>query len=156
MNILFVCSSNICRSPYCEYVFRRMVQNDPVLSQKITGISSSAVFNRSFVIHPKAVKALEREGFTKAQAKAHRPSFKWDARDRFEQADVIIGMTKSNKPFVPAKYKDKFTTLSEAATGHYEIIPDPYLYRDMDRYYAAMDKIKEYLELYAQKLRSEK
>ena len=45
MKILFVCSSNICRSPYCEYVFKRMVQSDPRLAQKVTWIRSAAVFN---------------------------------------------------------------------------------------------------------------
>ena len=35
MNLLFVCSSNVCRSPYCEYMFRRMAEEDPVTAGKI-------------------------------------------------------------------------------------------------------------------------
>lgn len=50
MKILFVCSSNVCRSPYAEYVFRRMVEQSPVLSAAGITVSSSAVFNKSKVI----------------------------------------------------------------------------------------------------------
>ena len=67
MKILFVCMSNICRSPYCEYVFRRIADNDGVLSKNITWIKSAAVFNKSFHINSKAKTALLREGFTEEE-----------------------------------------------------------------------------------------
>lgn len=47
MKILFICMSNICRSPYCEYVFRKTVEEDSVLSHNVEWVKSSAVFNRS-------------------------------------------------------------------------------------------------------------
>ena len=34
-NVLFVCSSNVCRSPYCEFMLRRMIENDSVLKGKV-------------------------------------------------------------------------------------------------------------------------
>ena len=51
--VLFVCSSNVCRSPYCEFMLRRMVENDDDLRGKVD-VCSSAVFNRSKSIFPKA------------------------------------------------------------------------------------------------------
>ena len=63
MNLLFVCSSNVCRSPYCEYMFRRMAEEDPVTAGKIH-VSSSAVLNQMKAIDPKTRAALVREGFT--------------------------------------------------------------------------------------------
>ena len=47
MKILFVCSSNVCRSPFAEFVFRRLVQQSPILSSAGIEGGSSAVFNRS-------------------------------------------------------------------------------------------------------------
>lgn len=148
--------SNICRSPYCEYVFERIVRNDEILKENIEWIKSSAVFNKSFHINSKAKAALLREGFDEEEIDRHVPSFKYGfGRKYFEEADIIIGMTRSNKVFLPLKYHKKFRLLSELATGEYTPIPDPVLIKDQDEYHKAMDKIKEYLEKYAQVLRKE-
>ena len=154
MKILFICMSNICRSPYCEYVFKRIVQGDGVLSENIEWIRSAAVFNKSFHINSKAKTALLREGFSEAEIDAHVPLFKYGkGRKLFKEADIIIGMTWSNKVFLPLRYHKKFALLSELATGSYVAIPDPVLIKDQDKYHKAMDKIKEYLQDYAQILK---
>lgn len=114
-NVLFACSSNVCRSPYCEFMLRRMVENDDDLRGKVD-VCSSAVFNRSKSIFPKAVDILKREGFDEREILAHKPSFKTD-KERFEKADVIIGMSHTHKLLTPGKYRKKYVTLSEAATG---------------------------------------
>ena len=90
MKILFVCSSNVCRSPYAEFVFRRLVKSSPVLSAAGVEVSSSAVFNRSKVIFPKAAVSLKREGFSEKEIAAFKPSFKCSAKEKFRDADVII------------------------------------------------------------------
>ena len=128
MKILFVCSSNVCRSPFAEFVFGRLVEQSPVLSAAGIEVGSSAVFNRSKYIYPKAVVSLEREGFSKEAVLAHKPAYKSTDKKRFEEADVIIGMSKIHRILTPHKYRDKFVTLSEAATGKYTPIPDPFLY----------------------------
>lgn len=102
-NVLFVCSSNVCRSPYCEFMLRRMVENDDDLRGKVD-VCSSAVFNRSKNIFPKAVDILKREGFDEREILAHKPSFKTD-KERFEKADVIIGMSHTHKLLTPGKYR---------------------------------------------------
>lgn len=148
--------SNICRSPYCEYVFRRMVRQDAVLEKNIEWIKSAAVFNKSFRINSKAKTALLREGFTEEEIDAHEPLFKYGkGRKYFSDADIIIGMTQSNKVFLPFVYHKKFKLLSSLATGRYEAIPDPVLIKDQEKYHRAMDKIKEYLEKYAAVLKEE-
>ena len=147
--------SNICRSPYCEYVFRRIVEEDFELASRVEWVKSSAVFNKSRTINKKAKLALLREGFDEKYILNHKPSFKWGkGRKSFDEADVIIGMTKSNAYFLPLKYRKKFVLLSEIATGKYIPIPDPVLIKDIDEYYSAMDEIKKYLSDYAEKLRS--
>lgn len=109
MKILFVCSSNVCRSPYAEYVFRRMVEQSPVLSAAGIEVSSSAVFNKSKEIFPKAVVSLQREGFDKDYILSHKPSFKWCDMKRFKDADVIIGMSKMHKWLTPLAYRKNFS-----------------------------------------------
>ena len=152
MKILFVCSSNVCRSPYAEFVFRRLVSSSPVLSAAGVEVSSSAVFNRSRVIFPKAAVSLRREGFSDAEIAAFKPSFKWTAKEKFRDADVIIGMSKMHKWLTPCRYRKKFLTLSEAAEGKYTPIPDPFLYKSQEEYDKVMSVIKVYLTLYAARL----
>lgn len=155
MKILFICSSNICRSPYCEYVFKRMVKNDSLLSKQVESVRSAAVFNRSFKIHPKARLALLREGFSEEEIAAHKPTFKWGDGYLFREADVIIGMTRMNKVALPLRYHKKFVTLSEYTDGFYTTIPDPFLMKNIDDYFAVMDLIKGFLVKLADKIKSE-
>ena len=155
MKILFVCSSNICRSPYCEMLLRRIVENDEKLSLSIEKISSAAVLNQSFKIHPKAVLALRREGFSDEEIYAHKPRFKWFAWKDFKEADLIIGMNNANKIFTPPMFQKKFKTLSEVATGEDVFIPDPWLMKDINDYYKVMDVIKGYLLKFVEKLKGE-
>lgn len=149
MKILFVCSSNVCRSPYAEFVFRRLVKHSPVLSAAGVEVSSSAVFNRSKVIFPKAAVSLMREGFTRQEIAAFKPSFKIGSAEKFREADVIIGMSKMHKWLTPWRFRNKFITLSEAAEGKYTPIPDPFLYKSQEEYDKVMSVIKVYLEKYA-------
>ncbi len=154
MNILFVCSSNICRSPFCEYVFRDMVEKDPELAARVDKVASAAVFNRMYKIHPMARVALLREGFDAAYIDSHKPSFKWGDRRLFDEADLIVGMSRANKFVLPLRYHRKFVTLSEYAEGRYEKVPDPFLMKNVDDYLAVMDFLKEKLQKFAQKIRS--
>lgn len=153
MKILFICSSNVCRSPYCEFMFRRMVQECDATRDKIE-VRSAAVVNISREIFPKAVVCLKNEGFEESEILAHKPSFKWCDMSRFREADIIIGMSKAHKFFTPVGCKKKFITLSEAASGKYSPIPDPFLEKSQEKYDDAMRVIKNYLIEYFEKLKN--
>ncbi|MDE5549605.1 MAG: hypothetical protein K2J13_05075, partial [Clostridia bacterium] len=121
---------------------------------KMEWVKSSAVFGKSGVINSKARLALLREGFEDEYILSHKPTFKWGkGRAYFKEADVIVGMTRSNAFFLPRKYRKKFVLLSQIASGEYRPIPDPVLIKDQDKYYAAMDEIKNYLIDYAKTLK---
>ena len=152
MNILFICSSNACRSPYCEFVFRRLVDSDPDLSGTIT-VRSAGVLNPVFGMDHRTRNALLLEGFSKEETDAFHSTFSWTHPNRFREADVIIGMTKSHGRFLLPTWKRKFTTLSEAATGTYTAFPDPWFEPRMKPYLAAMEELKGYLEQYANVLK---
>lgn len=75
MKILIVCSSNTCRSPYAEFIFKRLVSESDVLKRNIESVTSSAVFNQSRAMHPKTYALLLEEGFTKEELDAFKPDF---------------------------------------------------------------------------------
>ncbi len=153
MKIVFVCSSNICRSPYCEIMMQRMIENDKDLASKVKKVSSAAMLNRSFKINPKAVLSLRREGFSDDVIYAHKPRFKIAAWKDLKEADLIIGMNNANKFFTPLVFKKKFRTLSEVAENKYKNIPDPWLMKDMNDYYAVMDILKDYLNKFVERIK---
>lgn len=149
--VLFVCSSNVCRSPYCEFLLRRMVENDDSLKGRVE-VSSSAVFNRSKSIFPRAVVVLKREGFDENEILAHKPHFKSDIA-RYADADIIIGMSKTHGLMTPHKYRKKYVPLSKIATGKYKPVPDPFLATSQKAYDKTMAVLKEYVEKYFEKLK---
>ena len=132
-----------------------MVQEDEVLSKKIEKVSSAAVFNRSFHIHKKAIIALQREGFSLEEINKHHPRYLIGAHKDFVEADLIIGMNNFNKYFVPCRFRKKYKSLSEVAIGEYKDVPDPFLMKDINDYFAVMDIIKEYLEKFKENLKKQ-
>jgi len=144
VRILFVCVTNICRSPYAEYVFGRMIREDARLSRRIDWVKSGAVFFMSNRVSRKAKSCLVREGFSADAVDRHRPRMWLFAFNRFAAADLIIGMTRLQRWLLPFWWRGKYVTLSEAATGSYVRIPDPAL-KGPGEYDAAMRVIKGYL-----------
>ena len=155
MKILIVCSSNTCRSPYAEFIFKRLVSESDVLKKNIESVTSSAVFNQSRAMHPKTYALLLEEGFTKEELDAFKPDFILKDRKKFDEADVIIGMGYLQWFLLPLKKKKKYVNLSKAAIGKNINIPDPFYRKSMDFYKKTMDVIKTYLIVYAEKLEKE-
>ncbi len=156
MKILFVCTSNIMRSPYCDFVFNRMLSTDESLSAIVSKVDSAALRWRYHAVHPQARQALIREGFSVEKVDGYRPRHKWWDKELFREADVIIGMTESHRKMLPKRYRDKFCTLTEAAYGVHTEISDPYWeHLDQEQYNERMDEIKKILNDYAEKLKKE-
>jgi protein-tyrosine phosphatase len=153
VRILFVCVTNICRSPYAEYLFGRMVSEDTQLSRRVEWVKSGGVSFMLRRISRKAKSSLVREGFSPEAVERHRPRMWLFAFNRFAAADVIIGMTKLQRRLLPWWWRGKYVTLSEAATGSYVPIPDPALMGPRE-YDAAMRVIKEYLQKLKGRLRA--
>lgn len=151
MKILFVCSSNVCRSPYCEFILRRLINSDAAVRDKLE-VSSAAVVNRSHKLFPKGRDRLLADGFSAEELDNFTPRYKRECMDSFEQADAIIGMSRIHKLFVPKRFRSKYCTLSEAALGKYIAIPDPFL-GSKKSYNATMDKLQEYVSAYFEKLK---
>lgn len=152
MKILFVCSSNVCRSPYCEFHFKRLMEESEDLAKKVTWCKSGAVFNRSKKLHSKAKKCLMSEGFDEKVLDAHEPRYIKDNLSLFQESDLIIGMTRSHKWCLPKEMRAKYKNLSELAIGKYKAVPDPFLAINQRSYNKVMAKIKDYVTAFAKVL----
>lgn len=152
MKILIVCASNICRSPYVEYILRRELADKDKLGKDIEWVKSSAVFNKMKRIHPKAKVALVKEGFSENEIEAHKPSYLWFDYKRFREADIIIGMSKWQKYLLPFWLWKKYITLSAAAGFGVKSIKDPYLEKTQEAYDEVMKELKQYTMKYLESL----
>ncbi|HPY99939.1 MAG TPA: low molecular weight phosphatase family protein [Clostridiales bacterium] len=154
--VLFVCSQNMCRSPYCDYLFQKMTEEDPVLNGKVE-VHSSAVMTPGTKLDPLTAKALLRDGVDRETVEKHRPGYLYRKKDwkYFKEADIIICMTRSHYFWTPVIFWKKMKTLTEVAEGVYRPVPDPWLIRDETKYFAQMDIIKHYLEEYKEKLKAQ-
>lgn len=155
MKILFICSSNTCRSPYAEYIFSSLVDKSDVLKKNIECVSSSAVFNKSKEMHPRTRQILLEEGFSPEELDKFVPDYIWSSRKKYDETDIIIGMGLLQKILLPFKYRKKYMTLSQAAVGKDIHIADPWYNKSMDFYRNVMKMIRTLLTVYAEKLENE-
>jgi len=155
MKILIVCASNICRSPYVEFILKREIAKDPELSEKVEWVKSSAVINKMFRIHKNTVQALLKEGFTTDEIAAHKPSYIFFNYRRFSEADVIVGMKRNQRLFMPFSLRKKFITLSEAAGEGEKKISDPYFAKTQEGFDSVMAELKDYTMKYLKRLKED-
>ena len=153
MKILFICSSNVCRSPFAQLVFERMVESDETLAAKVDSVRSAAVLNKSRRLHPMAMVSLLVRGFERETLESFRPSYVLCDRRLFDEADMIVGMAAAHKTLLPIRYKKKFRLLSSVAGVGEISIPDPFLKKTQEGYEAVMDVIVDYLQAFAEEIK---
>jgi protein-tyrosine-phosphatase len=152
LNILWVCSGNICRSAYADFVFNKMVKDSPVLSKIGLKIHSGGLQFKNDKIDPRTTTVLVKEGFDEDVVNKHVPRYKKDCPEMLEEADLIVGMSHSHKLLTPKNYRDKFVQISNWAIGEREDIPDPYFVKTDEEYAALLNQVKKYLEIILKKL----
>ncbi|MHA1339470.1 MAG: arsenate reductase/protein-tyrosine-phosphatase family protein [Promethearchaeota archaeon] len=155
LKILFVCSGNICRSAYAEFVFKKIVKESEILKGKIE-VKSGGVTFRNDYIDERTVAALKKEGISESLSRKHIPRYIKDYPEIFDEADIIIGMTKSHKIGLPKEYRKgenaKFVRLAEIAANEPLDIDDPYFTSNFEEFSEIMNQIKKYLLLLKEKL----
>ncbi|TFG16345.1 MAG: hypothetical protein EU530_11920 [Promethearchaeota archaeon] len=153
LNILWVCSGNICRSAYADFVFKKMVEDSPILSKIGLKIHSGGLQFQNTEIDPRTTAVLVKEGFDEAEVNKHVPRNKKDYPEMLEEADMIVGMANSHKLLTPKKYRyDKFVQISNFAIGERVDIPDPYFVSTDEEYAELLAQVKEYLVIILKKL----
>ncbi len=152
LNILWVCSGNICRSAYADFAFNKMVRDSPILSNIGLKIHSGGLQFKNLEIDPRTVGVLVKEGFDEAEIKKHIPRYKKDYPEMLEEADLIVGMSHTHKLLTPKTYRDKFIQISKWAIGERVDIADPYFVKTDKEYTKLLAQVKAYLEIIRKKL----
>ena len=152
LNILWVCSGNICRSAYADFVFNKMLRDSPVLRKIVLKIHSGGLQFKNKKIDPRTTAVLVKEGFSEKEVNKHIPRYKKDYPEMLEEADLIVGMSHSHKLLTPKNYRDKFVQISDWAIGKRVDIPDPYFVKTDEEYAELLNQVKEYLEIILKKL----
>jgi protein-tyrosine phosphatase len=152
LNILWVCSGNICRSAYADFIFNKLVRDSPILSKIGLKIHSGGLQFKNKEIDPRTTAVLVKEGFNESEVNKHIPRYKKDYPEMLEKADLIVGMSHSHKLLTPKTYRDKFVQISDWAIGERVDIPDPYFVKTDEEYTELLDQVKEYLDIILKKL----
>ncbi len=147
-NILFVCSSNVCRSPYAEFCFRRMIAEDERFAGHEINIMSAAVLNRRTAIHGKTRRCLINEGIPVAEIDGFKPVHIEDRVKDFKP-DIIIGMNKAQgKCIKDLQVRALYVPMSLLVGDKYKGVPDPFMIILQKNYDKVMASIKVYLAKY--------
>jgi len=157
LKITFVCSGNICRSAYADFAFREMIEESPILKDKIIVDSGGLAF-RNESIDSRTVRFLLEDGskFSKEEIESHKPRYKNDYPEMFDETDIIVGMTRSHKMMTPKRWRKgpeaKFRMLRELASNESIDIGDPYWTDDYGEYKQILLDVKKNLEILKEKL----
>lgn len=147
--ILFICSGNIIRSAYADFTFNRMVEESEILRGRVQ-VKSGAVQFKNSNIDERTVTVLVKEGFNPDIVRKHIPKHKDDYPEIFDEADIIIGMTKSHRVNLPKQYRAgdlmKFVMLSELVDNERKDIEDPYFVNTFEEYENILKDVRKYLE----------
>ena len=149
-NILFVCTSNNCRSPIAEAMFKDMLAKDPVLGKAGIKVSSAGIkISDLYSTTEETIAVMEERGLS-IESHRSRPI----TAKLLHNVDLILTMEHRQRLVILARYpqlEDKVFLLSEYAGGSGEIY-DP-VGGTIDAYRAYTQKLETYLGAILSRLR---
>ena len=152
--LIFLCAGNICRSPYAEMMFEKLISESSLISKDRFKIQSGGfIDNKKINLHGHSRQALLDDGVPEDRVNRFQTRHMRFYKDDLAAADVLIVMSKDNADLVNQKYRDKVVHLSEIALdGVVEDIKDPVLIQDYNEYKQKTNRIKEMLIKLIEKL----
>jgi len=139
--ILFVCTGNICRSPFAHYLAKRMAEDAGV---PLAVESAGTMGEVGMDMEPGAIKALASRGLTGLAHSARQ----LDER-MLSQADVVYALTGRHRDWIASNFPAharKVAVLREAAGLAGADVADPYGLSDEDYEVCAL-RIEEALKI---------
>ena len=138
IKISFVCTGNIIRSAYAEYLTKKYFH--PRNNVKII-FDSGACYHQNSYIHPLSKKLLLQEGYTEEQVTAHKPRWIENYLDDFNKTTIFIAMTNRHMRYLDKVYSGKGFLLKDIVEGKKEEVLDPYYYPEQGE--EIMKELKE-------------
>ena len=123
-NILFVCHSNVCRSPMAEYLFNDMIAKDPDLNKIGIKASSAGILPKNkYPPSDQAIMVMQERGLGIISRHLSREI----NAQIIENSDLILTMDEEERADISARFPEASTQtfmLSEFA-GNTGEIDDP-------------------------------
>ena len=104
--IVIVCNGNISRSPYIEYIMKKVI-NDSYPNLKKIIIESMGILYPNVKMNLLTVQNLHKEGYTESEIEAHTPRYWEDYPEIHENASIFITTTGEEAQYLNLYYPGK-------------------------------------------------
>ena len=124
--ITFVCSGNVIRSPYAEYLSKLNFTDKRII------FDSGACFYQNRKIFPLTKKWLMKENLLEEDIDNHKPRLISNFLKDFETTTLFIAMTKEHEQYLKRHWPEKTFLLKKIVMNKDEDVLDPYDYPEKE------------------------
>ena len=124
LKFVFVCSGNIIRSPYAEFIAKKIFNSKKILN---IIIESGACFYQNSSLIEFTIKWLKKSGISEKEIYSHTPRLISNFEQEFADTDIFIGMTRDHLDYLNGYFPKKQSfLLKEIVLDKNEDVLDPY------------------------------
>lgn len=125
VKITFVCTGNIIRSAYAEYLAKKYFH--PKSGKQIT-FDSGACRHQNTYMHSLPHDLLLKEGYKEEILQSFKPRLIENYLSNFDKSTLFIAMTKEHLVYLEKRYPENSFLLKEIVLNKKEDVLDPYYY----------------------------
>ena len=149
MNILFVCTGNICRSPMAKVIFEDMITKSPELTSAHIAVKSAGILNLDHhKASDEAVQLMRERGLDMTEHRSRHID-----QDLIDWSDIILVMENEHRENISGQFphvQKKVLMLSEFA-GEKGDVPDP-IDKEIETYRQCAELLSRLLGVMADKM----
>jgi protein-tyrosine-phosphatase len=147
IKITFVCTGNIIRSAYAEYMAKKYfkLKNKPNLK-----FDSGACFHQNSYIYPLTKKLLLNEGIPEVEILSHKPRLIENYFGDFKRTTLFIAMTKQHLEYLDRQFPGSSFLLKDIVENRKEDVLDPYYYPNKEE--EIMNELKSLIIRFCEEL----
>ena|SRR5436190_2013506 len=154
LQILIVCTGNICRSPTAEGVLRAAVERRGLSDRVLVASAGTHDYHIGEAPDPRSVKHAKRRGYDLSALRASQVT-----REDFDRFDYILAMDRGHlrmlRSIAPANARAKLGLFLEpSARWKGEDVPDPY-YGGPEGFEEVLDRVEEAVERWLERIEGE-